>query len=653
MVTNYTATEIGDLIFTNLQEPYEGVVRVTDWNVLVGMNTPNTIGGLTINAGNNTMVGVGTNMDFEPNEVFYVGSEAFTVETIDIQSQIITTVETPNFSTQAPAKFYKQPNNNNYFDKQFRWSQAPLDSDGGEMSELRPLNRALGPRDILGITFDDTKPLWISLKLEVSALSTLYSLSLLSITFELETETGTIQSCPQLCQDCEDPYLIGCTNIVTDCVDPVYNPYNLSKPTAIYKQISELSTKMWGHDVKYFRVEPDQRSRDVVLMEYSLYNVQEQGQIKIMIPDNEMPTQEFQYDIFGMGWEDFEIHITKGQMEQAFGIGKPPRARDYLYFPLMNRMYEVSSVAFADEFNMEMSYWRVMLRKYEERTSTIVDDSQIQTEMDNLTVGIEEVFGEELKEEQDKVTKPTQYNTVFSEVADGTRDKIHNNLTISDLEVRNKWTIIAKNNYDLTTIEDQGIEAVVYNSKSNLAVDDNLAFTVWFKHSLTPTRPTATLIDGKIGAKGLKLELSESAITAEINGLTYTFNFPANSRPTNTNWYGMVFNLNNSFNSMGCYVYKLNPNSNRHPNMPISETLKPIMQESIDLPTTIGWVSDKQWSLMPGKINLTNVRLFKKTIEREQHLNVLQQYVVRDNHLAHIIDNAVPSIQLRRYNQNR
>ena len=57
-----------------------------------------------------------------------------------------------------------------------------------------------------------------------------------------------------------------------------------------------------------------------------------------------MPSQEFQFDIFGMGWEDFEVHITKGQMENAFGLGKPPRARDYLFFPLMNRMYEVSSL---------------------------------------------------------------------------------------------------------------------------------------------------------------------------------------------------------------------------------------------------------------------------------------------------------------------
>jgi hypothetical protein len=52
-------------------------------------------------------------------------------------------------------------------------------------------------------------------------------------------------------------------------------------------------------------------------------------------------------------------------------------------------------------------------------------------------------------------------------------------------------------------------------------------------------------------------------------------------------------------------------------------------------------------------MKITNVRMFKKPIESEQRLNILQQYVVRDNQLATIIDNAIPSIQLRRYNQAR
>ena len=131
--------------------------------------------------------------------------------------------------------------------------------------------------------------------------------------------------------------------------------------------------------------------------------------------------------------------------------------------------------------------------------------------------------------------------------------------------------------------------------------------------------------------------------------LEYTFS----SNLENGNWYGIVYNINNSYQSTGAYVYKLNSKSNTLTSMSVADTLVEVMDQNIDMTSTIGWVSTKKWSLMPGKLALTNVRLFKKVVGKDQHKNILQQYIVRDNHLAYIIDNAIPSIQLRKYNQNR
>ena len=650
-VTNFTADAIGDYFFAKLQEPYSNVTRVLSWNILVGVNSPNSVGTLDVVSGSNQFVGSNVNLNLSPGNKFIVGGQVFTVHSI--QGDTITSVETSDF-TATGAKWYEYPDLDNYFTYEFRYSQEAAGTDGGQMSELRPLNNSIGPRDLLGIQFDSTKPLWIDVKAEAYRLSSLHSLSLLSVTFELETADGTIQSCPQLCGDCNDPYLPGCTNIVIDCSDPIYDPYSLSKPTAIYEEISELSANMWGHPVQYFRVEPDKRSKDVVLMEYSLYNVKEQGNLKIMVPDNEMPTREFTYDIFGMGFEDFEIHVTKGQMEAAFGEGIHPRPRDYMYIPRMNRMYEVSSVSLADEFNQNMTYWRVMLQKYEERSSTQVEEgSAIETALDDLYTGVEEVFGEEQRDEYEKTTKSTQYQTVFSEVGDGVRDRIHNNLTISDKEIRNKWTIIAKNSYDLESVKDLGIECLLYRKYSQLAVDGNLAFTTWFKPNLTSATAEQTIFDGWQNNKGLKLTVNQTHVKAYINDLVLTYPFATGLGPVNGNWYGMVYNLNNSFLNTGAYVYKLNPQSNTLTSMPVSDTLTEVMHENFELASAQGWSTKKQWSLMPGKLAMTNIRLFKKTIGQDQHTNVLQQYIVRDSHLALITDNAVPSIQLRKYNQNR
>lgn len=652
-VTNFTADAIGDYFFAKLQEPYTNVNRIISWNILVGVNSPNSVGTLAITQGSTTIIGTGTNFNLSPGNLFIAGSQIFQVNSVD--GNVITTVDSASFSASA-VKFYEYTDADNYFNYDFRWSQDSVSSDGGQMSELRPLNNSIGPRDLLGMTFDPTKPLWIDVKAEVHRLSSLHSLSLLSVTFELETADGTIQSCPQLCTDCDDPYLAGCTNVVIDCSDPIYDPYNLSKPTAIYSEISELSANMWGHDTQYFRVEPDQRSRDVILKEYSLYNVKEQGNLKIMVPDNEMPTREFQYDIFGMGFEDFEIHITKGQMEAAFGPGIHPRPRDYMYIPIMNRMYEVSSVSFADEFNQTMTYWRLMLSKYEERTSSIIDTDTaegqaMEQQLDDLYTGVEEVFGAEQKDEFEKTTKSTQYQTVFSEVGDGVRDRIHNGLVISDKEIRNKWTIVAKNHYDLESVKDRGIECLLYKKFSQLPNTNNLAITTWFKPNMTSATQEQTIFDGWQGGKGIKITVNQTFIKAYINDLILEYGFA--TPPVNGNWYGLVYNLNNKYLNTSANVYKLNPNSNKLTSMPVSDTLENVMDHNFEITAAQGWVTQKQYSLMPGNLAVTNIRLFNQTIGKDQHTNMLQQYIVRDSHLAEIIDNAVPSIQLRKYNQNR
>jgi hypothetical protein len=652
-VTNFTANAIGDYFFAKLQEPYTNVNRIISWNILVGVNSPNSVGTLAITQGSTTIIGTGTNFNLSPGNLFIAGSQIFQVNSVD--GNVITTVDSAGFSASA-VKFYEYTDADNYFNYDFRWSQDSVSSDGGQMSELRPLNNSIGPRDLLGMTFDPTKPLWIDVKAEVHRLSSLHSLSLLSVTFELETADGTIQSCPQLCTDCDDPYLAGCTNVVIDCSDPIYDPYNLSKPTAIYSEISELSANMWGHDTQYFRVEPDQRSRDVILKEYSLYNVKEQGNLKIMVPDNEMPTREFQYDIFGMGFEDFEIHITKGQMEAAFGPGIHPRPRDYMYIPIMNRMYEVSSVSFADEFNQTMTYWRLMLSKYEERTSSIIDTDTaegqaMEQQLDDLYTGVEEVFGAEQKDEFEKTTKSTQYQTVFSEVGDGVRDRIHNGLVISDKELRNKWTIVAKNHYDLESVKDRGIECLLYKKFSQLPNTNNLAITTWFKPNMTSATQEQTIFDGWQGGKGIKITVNQTFIKAYINDLILEYGFA--TPPVNGNWYGLVYNLNNKYLNTSANVYKLNPNSNKLTSMPVSDTLENVMDHNFEITAAQGWVTQKQYSLMPGNLAVTNIRLFNQTIGKDQHTNMLQQYIVRDSHLAEIIDNAVPSIQLRKYNQNR
>lgn len=646
MVNNFTADQIGDIIYAKLERPYNDVERVLSWTATVGVTTPNTKGTLNFVNGSTTVTGTNTNLSLQTSDDFIVGNDTYIVDQI-IDANTFTVISSPTF-TASGLTFYLPEDANNLFTYQYRWSQ---NEEPGEMSELLPLTTNNGPYDLLGLTFDSTKPLWIELRLEVDRLSNVNKITLLSLTYELQTSSGTIISCPEFCAECTDPYaMTGCANIIADCTDEMWNPYALVKPTAVYRQITDISTEMWGHPVKYFRVEPDNRSRDVILREYSLYNVKEDAEFKVMVPGNEFPTRQFNYDIFGMGFDEFEIHVTKTQFESAFGIGPSPRSRDYLYFPKINRMYEVNSVAYADEFNLDLTYWKLMLRKYEERTSNIHEDTLVEQELKDLIVGLEEVFGEETKQEFEKVTKPTQYQTVYSEVGDGVRARLHKKLTISDAELRNQWTVVSRNNYNLDSTPDKSMELVAYNKKSSLAEDENLAITIWFRPKITDNTDQ-TLIDGFSANNGLKIAVNNSSIKVYINGSIHIFG--SGLALEQNVWHGLVFNLSNTYKQMSCNLYRLDPNSNKQAPSNATKTLTSKLNQSKSFTNPYIWPTVKNWMLMPAKLDVTNIRIFKKTIGQDQHMNILQQYVVRDTQLAHVIDNAIPSIQLRRYNQSR
>ena len=446
----------------------------------------------------------------------------------------------------------------------------------------------------------------------------------------------------------------GCANIVIDCGDGLYNPYNLRKPYSYYRQLSSLTNQMWGHEVRYFRVEPDQRSRDVILMEYSLYNVVEESIMKVMVPDNEFPTREFNFDIFGMDFEEFEIHITGDAFTTAFGTGMEPRSRDYLFFPILNRMYEVSTVALADQFNAQLTYWRVQLRKWEDRTSSIHTDTVIEQEVDDLTTGIEEVFGEEIQQEVEKVTKPQQFKTVYQELDDSIRYSKHPSLQIQDAEIRNKWTMISKNNYMLNKADAGERYALTYNALSKLTATDNLAITAWFRPQFTATdTENYVFIDGRADStftEGLAVATTQTEMNVTINGVNYQLVYP-NKLEFNV-WYAVVVNVNNTHGDLSLNVYRLDPNSNLGLAHKKNSTFTDFADQTYTLPST-EWNAEKGWSLSAAPLNVTNIRLFEKVIEKEQHMNVLQQYVVRDADLVIMTDNAIPSIQLRQYSNPR
>ena len=640
MVTKYTANEYGDFFVASIQQPYLNVVNILNWNIVAGVKKRNMTGNVTGSGGSTHIYGYETQFDtsFAGGDSIIIGNITYEIDVVISDTEL--TVTEPLQYNFTNAQYYTTPDIVTFFEYEFRWS-----TDGKVFSEFVPLNHGTGTSDIQGITFNHLKPLYIDVKSEVAGLASGNTLTFLSIEFTIETEAGVIESCPNFCTDCTDPFAMnGCANIQVTC-NPTnqFNPYALTKSVKMYKQLVNIVNGIFGHQVTYFRTEPDLRTSDVILMEYSLHNVVDKQTIKVLVPDNEFPSETLTYDIFGMELNEFEVHITAEEFQTHFGAGKYPRNKDYMYISVTNEMYEINSIAYADEFNKEHSYWKCKLVKYQDRGDVI--KGQFDADTDVLITGIEEVFGERIQDEYKKNLKPEIFQTVTSVHTDGIRTFVDNQLQIVDYALKNRWTVVSKNYYNFSNMT-LGDSAIVYDAQSEVKSGHGIAFSSWFAPRFaTNSNLNYKLIGDTADKFSITISNTELIVTTP-QGVQY-FMHGITFNPTK--WYGYVVNINNEFLQMSASIYSLDTSNNVM--LPQSATnnltneftqIVPQLEEQI-------WTSQAKFELVANSVLMTNIRVFNTPIEFEQHSNILNQYVVRDNQFAIIVDNAIPSIGFQKY----
>jgi hypothetical protein len=191
-------------------------------------------------------------------------------------------------------------------------------------------------------------------------------------------------SCYAQCSPSQNFY----TGVRIDC-DPrlLFQPYNLMNPAInFYREAACAVSEMFGHCVRYFKTQADTASADAVLKEYSLFNVTDVKDIKIMVPDNTFPDNSISFLPYDMDFgEGIEIHIVRDHFERAFGVDDLPEQKDYLYFPLIDRMFEVHSAYLYRDFMMSQVYYKVMLYKWQDKLNVMRDIKEINDYVDNLT----------------------------------------------------------------------------------------------------------------------------------------------------------------------------------------------------------------------------------------------------------------------------
>jgi hypothetical protein len=316
--------------------------------------------------------------------------------------------------------------------------------------------------------------------------------SIVIVSFDLDLEYGPPTEIPL-----KKPSPV-CSNEVSD--RPVvfsdcrftFNPYAVNKALNVYKDLSLMVNKIFGLDANYYSIQPQARGVDVVLREYTLFNVVSEKCVKLMVNQNQFPDNKINFDPFGLQFEDtFEVQMDKRYFESIFGRGSQPRKRDIIYFPLTNRIYEINSTYLFRDFMYSPVYFKMELKKYNPKSNTYFLDPAYKEELDGISLSAEKLFGDDIREEELKTTKPQQYATTINQLSqDPIRSYIYKDLPIIGYDLNNNWTIVLNNYYDMLGaflddsefISDPGMyrNAIRYKMLPKITESEELSYSAWF-----------------------------------------------------------------------------------------------------------------------------------------------------------------------------
>ena len=359
--------------------------------------------------------------------------------------------------------------NDVYFDKEFRYS-----SDGILWSDYKQLTN----ENLSNLTVYDGK---IYLQYRFTQVGN-GNLSINSIGLDVDYNTDVESVIP----DCFwNNNVDNSSKVVFNTgSNNIFNPYALGQGIQMYNQLSALVSSMFGFCVLYFKTEANSRTRDVVLKEYSIEKVVAKNNVKILIPDNQLPTRELQFNSMMLDMPvQFEVHVVKSEFQKVFGKDSHPDPHDYLYLQnYVNKMYMIDSVSEPDDFGYASSYWRVSLVPYQEFSSVQFEDNSLLEDTESLIFSAEGKFEEEVADEFADIRKDNQLNDIgdFAEGQDFLRECLEPNLRINTENIYNKWTVVSKQHYNLSSIE-RGKKVVKYRYKNGFSNNDERMISFWFR----------------------------------------------------------------------------------------------------------------------------------------------------------------------------
>lgn len=465
---------------------------------------------------------------------------------------------------------------------------------------------------------------WISTKLELASIHAPLDLD------SVAASSCTTEFCPTLVFD----------------RDASFNPYDIGNFVNLYAETSLFVNKTFGIPAVYFRTMPTRGGGDYVFKEWNLFEVVERKCIKVVVPNNDFPDSKLHYNEFGIDYEvPFEIHIDKRYFEMMFNPSAEVRKKDFLYLPMLNRMYEIQGSYMHRGLMMAPLYWKAQIVKFKPNINYLMkaEDTLF---LDNLLLDSEETLSQIANEDIRDAVMPEQYKTI-SDRYNETRSSLNGSLVVRQERFYFNYASLIDYYYDLSQSIAANSVAVKY--KQTGVLDDetkNLTYTWMFnvrtagqtlnffesKKAGSPDPLEGILVTGLLTGTTMK-------VTCTLNGVSKNYSF---SNVSSGRWYGVILTISREFSQLGIFLYdaiddpadSLNHNEFR------------LVGKYIEALADVTFDTGDGYQFRQSPIYLANVRLFNRVLRYEDHGYVLSQLFVQDESMLILIDNCRPKLNM-------
>lgn len=432
----------------------------------------------------------------------------------------------------------------------------------------------------------------------------------------------------------------------------LFEPYKVQVATDLLNKMSNDANLIFGHEITYFLTDPDKKGIDYTFHEYQLYNFVANCNIKVSVEGNQFPENNGAINQFDLSlFDSFEIHVPKKVFKEAFGADKRPSKEDFLWFCEINKMFTVEHSHAYRQFNNNSIYYKVMLKKYNQKSNVIGINQTMTDKVTALTRNstINELFGLENIQDKTAVANKAQHKPLTSEPI-----RLEISAKIVKELIENAELIVSKTHYDLSSVTfgaTSSSTAVSYkNMKNYYAKGTNVSFMCWFNinnYTINDNYHLFNYFDDS-SQQGIDITINNNISTVTWND--QVFGLTLSSGLNEETWYAYLVNIDQRQRTISQYFYKRNVADESEASSLTSTKLSKIYSNTQDLEPVEVLIENTQAKILAGDMKITNLRFFVDVTPEEQHNKILNQTIIRDDSKYLIFaDNANQRLTLPNY----